>query len=65
LTDTQDLLPIIAVGGLADDESQEKQGQKMSQSHQAEIERAARQGVDLPAHSHGQHLVAHDAGHPG
>jgi hypothetical protein len=37
---------------------QQDEGQEFTQAHEAERQRIARQGVDLPAHRHRQHLPA-------
>lgn len=56
LAEPQDAAPIIAVGDLPDDERQRETRHELRQSDQPQIERAARQRIDLPADRHGLHL---------
>jgi hypothetical protein len=50
---------VAAIGDLSDQERQEDDRQELRQADQPEIERAAGQRVELPAHRDAQHLEAH------
>jgi hypothetical protein len=48
LADLHDTLALVAVGGVAGHEHQQRGGKKLNQSHDPEIECAAGQVIDLP-----------------
>src|SRR6185437_92358 len=59
-----DQAPVVAVGGVADQQRQHDRRHELNEPDQAEIERAVGQLVDLPADGHSQHLIAHGGGEP-
>ena len=64
LRDPNDQPPVVAVGGVSDQQRQHDGGHELDQADQAEVEGAAGDLVDLPADHHGQHLIAHGGGDP-
>ena len=65
LADADDDAPVEPVGGIADRKRQRDQRQELGEANQAEIERAARQRVELPADRHGHDVERDRRRHPG
>ncbi len=55
---------VVAVRRMADQQCEHDRRHKLDQSHQAEIECAVGDFVDLPADRQSEHLVAHGRGEP-
>ena len=56
LADLHHPLAVVAVGGMAGDEDEERHRHELRQPHQPELEGAAGHRIDLPAERHGRHL---------
>ena len=59
-----DQAAVVAVSRMPDQQREHDRRHELDQSHQAEIERAVGEFVDLPADGQGQHLIAHGRGEP-
>ena len=57
--------PVIAVGDMAGHQRQAERREKLSQADQAEVERPARQIINLPAYGHRLHLNGQGDTQPG
>ncbi len=51
-----DLAAVVAVGDVADDERERGHGQELGEADEAQVERAAGERIDLPAHGDGDDL---------
>jgi hypothetical protein len=58
-----DVAAVVAVGHVARDQRQRERRHELEQADEAQVPRAVRQVVHLPADGHHQHLVGHRAGH--
>jgi hypothetical protein len=57
LTDLHDALAVEVVGGVPGHKDQQRTRNELNQPHQAQIECAAGQIIDLPAHRDGGNLI--------
>jgi len=56
---------VVPIGGVAHEERERHHGQELRQADQAQVQRIARHGVDLPAQRNGDDLVGEGRAHAG
>lgn len=59
IAEDEDSGPLEPVRGLAGHQDQHDEGEELGQADEAELQRVARESVDLPPHRNGLHLDGH------